>query len=54
VSETRIIRGPEKLAARAEPRPSLGLSLRELWKPYVYRGLGSDIFNPDEEEDDDA
>jgi hypothetical protein len=21
------------------------------WKPYVYRGLGFDIYNPDEEDD---
>jgi hypothetical protein len=36
----------------ASPMPTPGLSLHSLWKPYVYKGLGFDIFDPypDEQE----
>jgi hypothetical protein len=38
----------------ADPPPSPGPTLAGLWKPYVYRGLGFDIYDPDEEDDDEA
>jgi hypothetical protein len=42
----------------ADALPSPGLSLHELWKPYVYKGIGFDIFDPWGEiwgsDDDDA
>jgi hypothetical protein len=34
-----------------DPPSSPGLSLQALWKPYVYRGLGYDIYSPDEEDE---
>jgi len=37
----------------ADPPPSPGLSLAGLWRPYVYRGVGFDIYDPWGEEDDD-
>jgi hypothetical protein len=36
----------------ADPPPSPGPSLAGLWRPYVYRGVGFDIYDPDEEDDD--
>jgi hypothetical protein len=52
---------PEPLPTRAPPRPvkNPAVSRPDPWaadlkpfRPYVYRGLGFDIFNPDEEDDD--
>jgi hypothetical protein len=37
-----------------DPPPSPGPTLAGLWRPYVYRGLGFDIYDPDEEDDDAA
>jgi len=36
----------------ADPPSSPGPSLAGLWRPYVYRGLGFDIYDPDEEDPD--
>lgn len=30
----------------ADPPPSPALSLHSLWKPYVYKGIGFDIYDP--------
>jgi hypothetical protein len=43
----------------ADPPPSPGPTLAGLWRPYVYRGLGFDIYDPwgeiwGSDEDDDG
>jgi hypothetical protein len=54
---------PEPLPVRAPPRlvknpkasrPSPWAADLKPWKPYVYRGLGFDIYNPYEDEEGDG
>jgi hypothetical protein len=54
---------PEPLPVRATPslvknprasRPDPWAADLKPWKPYVYRGLGFDIFNPYEDEEGDG
>jgi hypothetical protein len=40
------------VAQLLDPPPSPGLSLHSLWRPYVYKGIGFDIFNPYEDEEE--
>jgi hypothetical protein len=36
----------------ADPPPAWWAADLKPFKPYVYKGIGFDIFNPDEEDDD--
>ena len=36
----------------ADPPPDK--TLHGLWKPYVYRGQGFDIFNPDDDDQEES